>query len=161
MKKKPTEDLLHALWGGDAAGIEKVFSSAVDLNARDAAGRTILMEATLEKRADLVKQLLQHRAQPGLADKDGATALHFAAQAHQAAMVQLLIDAGAPVDVQDHLGNTPLLRALSTWRGEEEGNAIWALLLAGANRSLKNAHGLAPEDLAGQPSNYDLGQFFR
>jgi ankyrin repeat protein len=76
-------------------------------------------------------------------------------------LVQLLIDKGAVVDAQDRLGNTPLARALSTYRGEAEGNAIWALLLAGADRTVKNTHGLSPLDLSKKVSNYDLGQFFR
>ncbi|MGQ0505409.1 MAG: ankyrin repeat domain-containing protein [Myxococcaceae bacterium] len=161
MKKKPTEDLMHALWGGDAHAIEKVFKSGVDLTARDREGRTLLMEATLEKRADLVKTLLEHGADPKLADRDGATALHFAAQAHQPEIVQLLLDAGALVDAQDRQGNTPLFKALSTFKGERDGDAIWALLLAGADRTCKNTHNVSPEALAQQPSNYDLGQFFR
>jgi uncharacterized protein len=161
MKKKPTEDLMHALWSGDALAIDKVFNAGVNLNARDPQGRTPLMEATLEKRADLVKLLLAHKADAALADHEGSTALHFAAQGHQQEIVQLLIDAGAPVDPKDHLGNTPLFKALSTWRGEHEGNVIWALLLAGADRTIQNTHGVSPEALSRQASNYDLGQFFR
>jgi len=76
-------------------------------------------------------------------------------------MVQLLLDKGATVDPKDQLGNTPLFRALSSLRGQAEGNAIWALILAGADRTIKNDHGVSPEDLSRGVSNYDLGQFFR
>lgn len=92
--------------------------------------------------------------------KDGANQ-HFAAQAHLAPIAQLLLDKKAPVDAVDDQGDTPLFKALSTFRGEAEGNAIWALMLAGADRTIKNAHGVSPEDLAKRPSNYDLGQFLR
>ena len=161
MKKKPQEDPLHALWSGDAHAIEKLFHSKVDLNQADPEGRTLLMEAVLEKRADLVKLLLEHKVAALRHDREPNTALHFAAMAHQTAIVQLLIDHGAVIDAKDHLGNTPLARALSTYRGEDEGNAIWALLLSGADRTVKNTHDISPEDLAKTPSNYDLGQFFR
>ncbi len=161
MKKKPTEDPLHALWSGDAHAIDKLLHSKVDLNKADPQGRTLLIETVLEKRADLVKILLEHGADPKLFDREHATALHFAAAAHQPEIVQLLLDKGAVVDAKDHAGNTPLFKALSTYRGDANGDAIWALMLAGADRTIKNDHDVSPEDLSKQPSNYDLGQFFR
>ena len=161
MKKKPQEDPLHVLWSGEPRAIEKLLHQKIDLNQAGSDGRTLLMEAVLEKRADLVALLLEAGVNPALHDHEGSTALHFAAQAHLAPVVQLLLDKGAPVDAVDHLGDTPLFKALSTFRGEAEGNAIWALLLAGADRTLKNTHGVSPEDLAKRPSNYDLGQFLR
>ena len=161
MKKKPQEDPLHALWSGDPQAIDKLMHSKVNLNQADPEGRTLLMEVVLEKRADLVKLLLEHGVDPKLHDRDGSTALHFAAQAHQPEIVQLLIDKGAQVDPKDHLGNTPLSKALSTFRGDADGNAIWALVLAGADRTIKNTHGISPEDLSRGVSSYDLGQFFR
>lgn len=161
MKKKHLDDPLHVLWGGDAIAIEKVLRSKVDLNRKDPEGRTLLMEAVLEKRLDLARLLLEHRVDPNLEDREGSTALHFAAQAHLPELTQLLLDKGARVDPKDHIGNTPLFRALKTFRGEAEGNAIWALLLAGADRTLKNSHSISPEDLSREVSNYDLGQFFR
>ena len=161
MKKKPQADAQHAIWSGDPRALEKLWASKPDLNHAEPDGRTLLIEAVLEKRLDVAKLLLEHGADPKRADHDGATALHFAAQEQQPELVQLLIDKGAAIDAQDRLGNTPLFRALTTFRGEAEGNAIWALLLAGADRKLKNTHGVSPEDLSRQPSNYDLGQFFR
>ena len=161
MKKKPAEDPLHALWGGDPLAVEKVLSSKIDLNQRDPQGRTLLMETVLEKRFDLAKLLLDHGADPKLRDHDGSTALHFAAQAHQPELIQLLIDKGAEVDARDNLESTPLARAITTYRGEAEGNAIWTLLLAGADRTAKDAHGKSPEDLSRSVTSYDLGQFFR
>jgi len=160
MKKKPTEDALEALWSGDPRRVEKALAST-DLNHADGEGRTLLMEAVLEKRLDLVRILLEHGADPARADREGATALHFAAQAHLPEVAQLLLDKGAPVDPQDHLGQTPLFRAISTFRGEADGAAIWTLLLADADRTRKNRHGVSPEDLSHSPSNYDLEQFFR
>lgn len=161
MKKKPLADAQHALWSQDAHQLQKLWASKPDLNHPDAQGRTLLAEAVLEKRADVVKLLLEHGADPRLADHDGMTPLHFAAQEHQPELVQLLLDKGAQVDARDRQGNTPLFRALTTFRGEADGNAIWTLLLAGADKTLKNAHNVSPEDLSKQPSNYDLGQFFR
>jgi ankyrin repeat protein len=161
MKKKAQEDPLQVLWSGDPQAIAKLFASKVDPNHADAQGRTLLMEVALEKRADLVKLLLEHGADPNLTDHDASTALHFAAQAHLPDIVQALLDKGAAVDARDHLGNTPLFKALSTYLGQADGNAIWALVLAGADRTAKNSHGVSPEDLSRKPTTYDLAQFFR
>ena len=161
MKKKPQTDALHALWSGDPLAIDKLLHSKVNLNQTDPMGRTLLMEAVLEKRFDLVKILLEHGGDPKLEDHEGSTALHFAAQAHLPEIVQLLIDKGALVDARDHLKNTPLFKALKTYRGDANGDAIWALMLAGADKTIKNSYGISPEDLSREVSNYDLGQFFR
>lgn len=161
MKKKLQAGPLEALWSGDPLAIQKLLHSKVNLNQVDAHGRTLLIEAVLEKRTDLVKLLLEHGGDPAVADHDGSTALHFAAQAQLPEIVQLLIDKGAPINAQDHLGNTPLFKALSTFRGEADGDAIWALLLAGADLKIKNTHAVSPEDLARGVSNYDLGRFLR
>src|SRR5688572_3199202 len=94
MKKKPQTDALHALWSGDPLAIEKLLHSKPNLNQTDPLGRTLLMEAVLEKRLDLVTLLLEHGADPKLEDHEGSTALHFAAQAHLPEIVQLLLDKG-------------------------------------------------------------------
>ena len=161
MKKKPQAEPLEALWSGDPLAIEKLLHSKVNLNQVDSQGRTLLIEAVLEKRADLVKLLLENGSDATVADHDGSTALHYAAQAQLPEIVQLLLDKGAPIDAKDHLGSTTLFKALSTFRGEADGDAIWALLLAGADGKVKNAHAISPEDLARGVSNYDRGRFFR
>jgi len=161
MKKKPQDDPHHALWSGDAQAIAKLLQSKADLDHPDPEGQTLLMEAVLEKRIDLVKLLLDNHANPKIADHHGSTALHFAAMEHLPEVVQLLLDKGAVVDAKDKLGNTPLFKALSTYRGNANGDAIWTLMLAGADKTIKNTHGVSPEDLSREPSNYDLGQFFR
>lgn len=162
MKKKAQEDPLHVLWAGDPLAIEKLLSEKrVDLNHADPQGRTLLMEAVLEKRLDLVTLLLNHGASTKPHDLEGWTALHFAAQAHLPEIVQALLDKGAEVDAKDNQAETPLFKALSGFRGQAEGNAIWALMLTGADRTVKNSRGVSPEDVATRPSNYDLGQFMR
>jgi ankyrin repeat protein len=47
-----------------------------------------------------------------IADSGGWTALHFAARELQLEIAKLLLDAGAPLDVKDEYGNTPLQRAI-------------------------------------------------
>jgi ankyrin repeat protein len=47
--------------------------------------------------------------------KDGATVLHAAAAAGQAAMVQLLLDAGARPDARDRVSRGPAQARLRAW----------------------------------------------
>lgn len=82
----------------------------------------------------------------GLADKQGFTALHFAAQQSQTEAVVTLLAAGAPVDPQDRFGNTPLWRAIFDSRGRVD--TVRALLDAGADPDIVNNAGASPRDLA-------------
>ncbi|MBJ6636904.1 hypothetical protein H4K36_01065 [Streptomyces sp. DHE7-1] len=70
------------------------------------------------------------------------------------AAVEVLLAAGAAVDVVDRHGNTPLLRAVYCSRGE--GGTIRLLLEAGADPNRDNVHGVNPRALAGRIANYDV-----
>jgi ankyrin repeat protein len=60
------------------------------------------------------------------------------------------------VDAQDIHGNTPLSRAVFDSKGR--GQVIKLLLSSGANKDLKNKHGISPEDLAKSIGNYDVSK---
>ena len=47
-------------------------------------------------------------------DEDGDTALHRAARMRSNAVVQLLVEKGARLDVRNNFGETPLMAALGT-----------------------------------------------
>jgi ankyrin repeat protein len=81
-----------------------------------------------------------------LADRQGYTALHFAAQQSRTDAVKLLLGAGATVDPQDGFGNTPLWRAVFNSGGRAD--TVSALLAAGADPGILNAAGASPQDLA-------------
>ena len=55
-----------------------------------------------------VKQFLSEGWDPNVCNQDGITPAHKAAERNDLAMLKLLIDAGAKVDVQDFSGITPL-----------------------------------------------------
>jgi hypothetical protein len=54
-----------------------------------------------------------------LDDRQGFTALHFAAQQSQTEAVRVLLEAGAPLHPRDRFGNTPLWRAVFNSGGKE------------------------------------------
>lgn len=94
----------------------------------------------------------------GLADGQGFTALHFAAQQSQTEAVRELLEAGAPVDAQDRFGNTPLWRAVFDSRGEVA--TVELLLRAGADPNSVNSAGATPRDLASRMAAKEVAALF-
>ncbi len=136
----------------------KSFLKKENVDVRDRAGRTPLLNAVIEDSLPMVKLLIEHGANIQIQDKKGWSVLHFASQNQSAEMVKFLIEQGANVDAVDTYGNTPLLRAVFSSRGH--GEVIQVLLRAGANRDRENSHGISPLKLAHTISNYDVKQFF-
>ncbi|MFF7191248.1 hypothetical protein ACFZAR_40045 [Streptomyces sp. NPDC008222] len=79
--------------------------------------------------------------------------MHFAAQAQDPVAAEVLLSAGALVDVGDQHGGTALWRAVFGFRGE--GATLRVLLEAGADPDRENAHGVSPRGLAGRIASYD------
>ncbi|MGW8884282.1 ankyrin repeat domain-containing protein [Streptomyces sp. NPDC055749] len=121
---------------------------------RDRLGRTAVHHAAVDGDVDGLRVLLAEGADPGAADADGWTPLHFAAQARAPLAIGILLAAGAAVDAADRHGNTPLWRAVFCSQGE--GTVIRLLMEAGADPDRVNAHGASPRTLAGRVANYDV-----
>ncbi|CAI8029606.1 Protein VAPYRIN [Geodia barretti] len=72
-------------------------------------GWTPLMRASFDGHVEIVRLLIEAKAQLNIQEKeDGATALHLAAQEGKADVVRLLTEAGAQLDIQRTDGTTPL-----------------------------------------------------
>lgn len=128
-----------------------------NVNDLDREGRTPLFYAAKDGDAAIVAELLKHGANVNLQDNGQKTALHFAANSYQRESAELLLRNGANVDAKDANGNTPLSDAVFDSRGR--GEVIKALLSAGADKTVKNNHGVSPEDLAKSVGNYDVSAF--
>lgn len=132
--------LMMAARDGDTATMRFLIENGADVNARDAARRSVLMWAssssgTVEK----MRLAIESGAELDPRSQDGATALHWAAGlGHDPEMVKTLIDAGASIEIADDRGRTPLMTAARV------GNSIAVryLLDAGADRSRKSPQGL-------------------
>jgi ankyrin repeat protein len=90
--------------------------------------------------------LLGGRADVSAQDKEGWTALHFAAQENLPEMAQVLIGRGADVNARDSDGATPLWRAVQSSAGHPDMTSI--LTAAGAKDDIANAAGETPRQLA-------------
>jgi ankyrin repeat protein len=101
--------------------------------------------------------LLKHGADVNAQDNQGWTALHFAAQNYSEEAIKMLLANNCEVDVKDMHGNTPLFRAVFNSKGR--GEVIQLLICHGADKNLKNNHGMSPSDLASTIANYNITQY--
>jgi ankyrin repeat protein len=124
--------LVGAAGGADvkAAILSALVKAGADVEARDKAGTPLVLAACRAKDVPFTQALLAHRASPRATDPRGTTALHGVAALADgpAALVPLLVEAGADPSALDSAGQTPLVCA------SESGNlaVVEALLRLGA-----------------------------
>lgn len=99
--------------GGHVPTLQLLLDAGAEVNGSDAFGVTPLITACAMGHTDAAALLVEHRA---LVDAHAAgggnvSALKYAAQLGHAAIVELLLNAGASVDIKDDAGITPLLAA--------------------------------------------------
>ena len=91
-------------------------------------------------------------------DRELYTPLHLAVAVDNFELTKLLLENGANLKAQDKWGNTPLHRAMSSYRGGD-GKIIKYLIEQGANIDIENYYGVSPRKVADIIANYDLKQF--
>lgn len=119
-----------------------------------------LINAILDNNDELVKEIICTNNKEILNYQDGAgfTALHFAIQENKYDYAVQLIEAGANFEIPDMYGNTALIRAVLSFRGD--GRVIKLLLAKGADRNKKNNYGISALAHARNVSNYDIISLF-
>ncbi len=87
---------LHAAaHSGDVARIESLVAGGLDVNARDAYGRTALHIATFARKPDAVRALIKGGARTELLENDKYDAVTVAAVADDEATLRALLSSGA------------------------------------------------------------------
>jgi ankyrin repeat protein len=105
------KDIFRAALDGDLPRIEALVSANAELvNAQNPSGMTPLHLAAWEGRAAVTEFLLQHGADPNVAEANGDTPLHFAASSGYAEIARSLLKHGAQVNARNKDGKTPLSR---------------------------------------------------
>jgi len=102
------DDSLNAARLGDTRPLVQLLSRGLDPNTVDEQGNTLLILAAREGHADTVAAILEFRPKLGQRNAAGDSALMMAVLKGHDEVVDLLLDAGAPVN---HDGWTPLMYA--------------------------------------------------
>jgi hypothetical protein len=142
--------LLTAIYRGEVATVRDALAGGASPDAVEEDGFNPLFYAILadnppEVRVELVRLLVEAGTNVNHHDSDQRwTALAFAARDGYLDVCRILLAAGSIVDSTDSFGNTPLWRATF-----QRHNDVVALLVEnGADRDLKNNHGISPRLLA-------------
>ena len=141
---------LDDLDGGHLPVVELLLQKGADVNAKNNDGFTVLHWATKERHveaAELLLLLAQRVDVNVSADKDGRTALHYAAEQGLRNLVDMLTERGAFVNTRDNDGWTAL--ALAARDGHID--TAFLLLDRGAVADFANRDRLTAIDMAATP----------
>ena len=121
-----------------AQTIQAIIKHGADLNAVNNKGQTALWFACEDGQEGFVKVLLDAGADPNITDNGKDSSLHSAVNGYCSLdTVKEIIDHGAPVDVVNDIGETPLLLACST----AQEATVKLLLEEKANPNIANVDG--------------------
>lgn len=111
---EPFMAAFEAMKAGDLPQLQVLLRQDPALvNARGTNGNTLLNLATSLKQVEIVKALIEAGADVDLANDRGWTPLHQAAYGADLILLEILLDAGASIDLSAHGdGGTPLVCAL-------------------------------------------------
>ena len=113
-QSSPGDDLVSAAQQGDLVRVKEDLAHKAMPDARNSAGVTALMLAATEGQGPIVAALLAAGAKVNATDRDGGTALIWAARGtgpSASAIISDLLAAGADVHARDATGRTPLSEA--------------------------------------------------
>jgi ankyrin repeat protein len=118
-------DLEEAAGIGRLDVVQRYFDEGSVATSDDKVVAALMMAAWYDQRV-IVEYLLERGVDPGVrapAKGDGQTALHIAAYQGTVQLTEVLLQSGAPVNVNDDTyGTPPLVWALHAWLVEERGN---------------------------------------
>jgi ankyrin repeat protein len=158
--RSPDSVLIHtAVMGHSLPEVIQALSLGEKVDVLDREGRSPLFYAAKDGDLAIVGELIRRGARVNAQDTNLETPLHFAVREFRVDVAKYLIENGANVNARDIHGNTPLSHAVFESRGR--GDMIALLLSAGADKSLKNDHGVSPQELAKSIGNYDVSTFLR
>ena len=122
--------LHEAAWSGQEEMVRMLIRNGADIEAREGEGKTALFRSAQHNQARLIEFLLEHKANPEVQDKrERLTPLIFATRAGATDAVDVLVKAGANVEIQTSGYVTALGEAASG--GHDK--IVQILLAVGAN----------------------------
>lgn len=151
--------LHYAAARGDTQTIRHLLAYGMNINQRNALGRTPLAEAARLGQLQAVRVFIAQGAAIRIPDtKSGFTALHFAARNQHPAVLRTLLLAGANPNVHNQWRQTPLwLAAWQAWQG----NTVIAHILVEFGATVDNAdqQGHTPLHMAARAGNAPMAAY--
>jgi ankyrin repeat protein len=138
-----------AACGGDITKAKNLLKRGMNVNATDVLGNSALTYVEGCKghddptRVQLVELLIAKGAAVNFPDRDGCTALMYAARNGDTQAVNALLRNGASVNIADKEGETALMKAAASSCNEE---TVRALLSAGADLTARDHKGRSALD---------------
>ncbi|WP_232829111.1 ankyrin repeat domain-containing protein [Aureibaculum luteum] len=106
--EQPKTDIQTAIMSGDLSIVKQHIAAGTNINMKDQmSGATPLISAATFGKINMVKILMEAKADLNIKNNDGASALHVAAFFCRVEIVQLLIDAKADKTSKNNFGATP------------------------------------------------------
>lgn len=141
---------------GDLNVMSKLLRSGLDINLQDVNGQPPLVTATLAGHDDMVRLLLDHKADVMGRTNKGMTALHAAAYAGNLTIAKMLIAHGADINDQANIaGITPLHAAAE----EDHADVVKQLVAAGADPKRVEVNGYTAGSRAGWREHWKIVRF--
>ena len=118
------EALYQAAGNGKPAEVAGLLERGVDANSRTKSGSYALNAAAVENEVDVIRILVDHKANPNVQNRQGDTPLICATKyaGGKAETVELLVKAGTDLSIRDNSGKTALDYARD--KGQQEAIAI-------------------------------------
>ncbi len=132
--------------------VRVLLENGADSNAMDHQDYDMITIAAVNNDTDLIKLGLEHDADPtAITSPYQGTALIAAAHLGHVETVDILIEAGAPLDHINNLGWTALIESIVLGDGGASHTKVLKLLVdAGANITIGNRAGVTPVNMAKQ-----------
>jgi hypothetical protein len=109
--------LMHAADSGQPEAVKLLLQRGASINTVNYQGRTALFFSVYNYSPQIARELLNHNADPNIADKYGDTPLTIVVF-QDPKLTRILLDGGANPNVMGRKGLTPLMRA--AWFGQRE-----------------------------------------
>ena len=143
--------------GSSSAWRRSLWSTAPTSISPIVAKVTPLMSASFSGNVDIVRLLLDHKADVALTDRVHKTAMVYAAGSGRADCVQALLDAGVDVNARFWNDETALMWAA----GEGEASTVKLLLARGADVTAKDNRGMTAGMIAAEQHQAEVVEVLR